>query len=239
MHTSTQWYFSRPDIDKGNFLAKVYGLLTLSLLLTGGVSYALCTSATQEMVNGVLVPTGVANAIAHPWLVSLSFLGSVIISALVRKTPGINILMLGIISTLSGLLIAPAIYMAQMKANAGHAITTQPVLYAFVLSTIEFVALSLYALFSGRDFSAWHGFLYSGLIVLIGAGILNIFVGGEVLALALSSVAVILFGGYVLHDTSDMLRKTGDDVVGATIQLYLDFLNLFVNLLRILSASKD
>src|SRR5882762_1413071 len=71
------------------------------------------------------------------------------------------------------------------------------------------------------------------------ASLLAIFVGGSAFSLAIASVGILLFGGFILYDTSRMLRDpTNRDAVGAAIGLYLNFLNLFIFLLRILSSSR-
>jgi modulator of FtsH protease len=92
---------------------------------------------------------------------------------------------------------------------------------------------------SKRDFSFLGGFLSMGLWVLIGASLLSFFVGGASFSLAIASVGVLLFGGYILFDTSRILRDpTNRDPVGAAIGLYLNFLNMFLFLLRILSSGR-
>jgi modulator of FtsH protease len=95
-------------------------------------------------------------------------------------------------------------------------------------------------LLSKRDFSFLGGALSMGLWVLIGASLIGLFVGGNAFSLAIASVGVLLFGGFVLYDTSRMLRDPSNrDPVGAAIGLYLNFLNIFIFLLRILSSRRD
>ena len=78
-----------------------------------------------------------------------------------------------------------------------------------------------------------------GLFVLIGASLLNIFLGSSVFGLAIASVSVLLFGAYVLYDTSRILRSGEDDAVGFAISLYMDFFNIFLAILRILSSRRE
>ncbi len=78
-----------------------------------------------------------------------------------------------------------------------------------------------------------------GLWVLIGASVFSLFLGGTAFSLAIASVGILLFGGFILYDTSRMLRDPSNrDAVGAAIGLYLNFLNLFLFLLRILASSR-
>jgi modulator of FtsH protease len=110
---------------------------------------------------------------------------------------------------------------------------------AFLLTVLGFTGLTSYALLSKRDFSFLGGFLSMGLWVLIGASILSFFVGGASFSLAIASVGVLLFGGYILYDTSRILRDpTNRDPVGAAIGLYLNFLNMFIFLLRIMGSAR-
>lgn len=243
MNTTTrrrQFGLSPRATEKGSFLAKVYGLLSLSLALSGATVAAACFLGGKVAYQGKQLPVAIATAMDHPYLMAFGFLGLVLVSALVRFVRGLNVMALGAVSVFTGLFIAPLVYMTQLKANAGLTFSPQPVLHAFALASASFVGLTLYALISGRDFSAWGGILSIGLWVLIAAGILNIFFGATAFALAISSVAVVIFGAYILYDTSMMLQKGEDDAVGCALNLYLDFLNLFLNLLRLLSgSSKD
>lgn len=242
MSTTTRRPFglSPRATDKGGFLAKVYGLLSFSLALSGATVAAACLTGHNVVRAGKTMPVAIATALDHPYLMMFGFLGLVLLGAMVRFVRGLNVMALGAISIFTGLFIAPSVYMVQMKANAGLTFSPQPVLHAFILASASFVGLTMYALISRRDFSTWGGFLSVGLWVVIAAGILNIFFGGGAFALAISSVAVLLFGAYILYDTSKMLEKGEDDAVGCALNLYLDFLNLFLNLLRLFSgSSKD
>jgi modulator of FtsH protease len=142
------------------------------------------------------------------------------------------------LSALVGFVIAPAIYFAQLRASMGATLSSAPVLHAFGLATAGFTGLSAYALTTKRDFSALGGFLGMGLFVVIGASILNLFLGASVLSLAIASVTILLFGGFVLYDTQRMLRDGDLEPVPAALSLYLNFLNLFMALLRILSSGR-
>ena len=75
----------------------------------------------------------------------------------------------------------------------------------------------------------------TGLIVVIAGGILNLFIGSPIMHFIMSGASVLLFSGFILYDTSNILRYYGtDEYVSATLALYLDVLNLFIALLSIL-----
>ena len=112
---------------------------------------------------------------------------------------------------------------------------------AFLLTAITFGGLTGYCFVTKRDFSFMGAALSTGLWVVIGASLLGFFFHSTALSLAVASVAVILFAGYILYDTSRILRSgavaTGD-AVSAALSLFLDVINLFLALLRILSSQR-
>jgi modulator of FtsH protease len=135
--------------------------------------------------------------------------------------------------------IGPALFFAQLAAGLGGTISASPIRDAFILAAAAFIGLSGYALVTQKDFSFLRGALVMGLLVVIAASVLNIFIGSSIFGLAVASVCVLLFGAYVLYDTSRLLRAGENDAVGCAIALYLDFLNLFLALLRILGSRRS
>ena len=107
---------------------------------------------------------------------------------------------------------------------------------AFLLTTAAFGGLSVFAMYSKRDFSVWGKFLFIALIVVVVASLINLFTQSSVLALVISSVGAILFSAYILYDTQMIIRGGYDSPVLAAVALYLDILNLFISLLQILGA---
>jgi modulator of FtsH protease len=230
--------------ERVSFLRKVY------ILMTGAVATSAATAALASFAGastpaivrtsqGTLeLPPLIYWGIAHPFIGIALLLGGTFGASMVARRPGLNVAALFGLSAVIGLVMAPAIYFAQIRAQAGNTISSQPVLHAFALAVTGFVGLSAYAIVTKRDFSALRGMLTMGLFVVIGASILNMFFGGAALSLAVASAAVLLFGGFVLYDTSRMLREGEDEPVVAALSLYLSFLNLFMALLRILGGSR-
>ena len=107
---------------------------------------------------------------------------------------------------------------------------------AFGLTAVTFAGLSMYVVYSKKDFSFMSGFLMTGLIVLVVGGLLNMFfIQSGMMHFVMSGASVLLFSGFILYDTSNILRYYGtDEHVSATLALYLDVLNLFIALLSIL-----
>ena len=232
--------------EKLVFLRKVYGLFTASLVAAlGGALVALYAGTGLSRVSvgmdggrEVVIPPIIAAFLNHPIIGMLMFFGAFMGASAVRQKPGLNVVALFGAAFFSGLFVAPMIWFATLMASEGRTLSASPVRDAFLLAVTGFGGLTTYALVSKKDFSALGGFLTMGLFVLIGASLLSMFVGGEAFSLAIASVGVLLFGGFILYDTSRLLRDpTNRDPVGAALNLYLNFLNLFVFLLRILSSS--
>jgi modulator of FtsH protease len=232
--------------EKLAFLRKVYGLFTGSIvtaclgavvaLYAGGDLSKVAVPIGEQIVR---VPPLVLFFFNHPIIGALLMFGAFMGASAVRERPGVNVASLFGATFVSGLFIAPMLFVATAMAAQGQTVSPSPVRDAFVLAVLGFTGLTSYAMLSKRDFSFLGGFLSMGLWVLIGASVLSLFVGGSAFGLAISSVAVLLFGGFILYDTSIILRDPSNrDPVGAAIGLYLKFLNLFVALLSILSSSR-
>ncbi len=229
-------------VETAAYLRKVY------LLFTGGVFAAIGgalvalhagTPATLGMGEGsITVPPVVAFGLQHAFLAMAIYLAVFFGASFARRVPGLNVVALFGYAFVTGLFVAPAVFVAQIMS--AHSLDPSPVRDAFLLTGAAFTGLTGYALVSKKDFSFLRGALVTGLWVVIGASLLGIFLHAEVFHLAIASVAVLLFAGFILYDTSRLLRS-GDrsDPVGAALGLFLDVVNLFVSLLRILSSARD
>ncbi len=234
--------------EKLAFLRKVYALFTGSVVTASlGALVALYAGADASRVSfevGGQVHTAPPLVLffANHWFIGMAlFMGSFFGASALRARPGVNVAALFGASFVSGLYIAPMLWFVQLMASQGQTLATSPIRDAFFLAVLGFTGLTTYALLTKRDFSFLGGFLLSmGLWVIIGASILGMFVGGTTFSLAIASVGILLFGGFILYDTSRMLRDPSNrDAVGAAIGLYLNFLNLFIFLLRILGSRRN
>lgn len=132
---------------------------------------------------------------------------------------------------ISGVTLYPTI---AHYANIGG---TSLVLTAFSVTAAGFAALSFYAYFSKRDFSFLGGMLTIGLFTLVGFGLVGMFTGGfgGGLGLGISVLGVLIFSGYILYDISRYRQGLSDEMIPLAVMcLYLDFINLFLYVLRIL-----
>lgn len=113
---------------------------------------------------------------------------------------------------------------------------------AFILTVVIFGGLSTYAYYSKKDFSFLAGFLMVGLFTLIGFGIVGLFIGGfsGPLGTLIAGGGVLIFSGFILYDISQYRKGlANEDIPLAVLNLYLDFINLFLYLLRFLGISRD
>jgi len=111
------------------------------------------------------------------------------------------------------------------------------VLTAAVLTTAVTLALTAYVYKTGKDFTRMGGFLFAGLIVVLLASIMAIFV--PVMQAGVSAAAALLFSGFILFDTSRLIRGEEDNYVMAACSMYLNVLNLFLAILQLLGFAGD
>jgi FtsH-binding integral membrane protein len=240
---------ARPLAINLPFVRRVYTLLTVGIgFAIAGAMTALYAGSPAAVAFGqgygrevLAVPPVVAFELQHPWMFLLAFFGvawgaqSMLRAG--RMSPAI---LFGYTFGL-GLFVAPSVFLAMMAAAAGHTADASPVRDAFLLSGASFLGLTSYAFITKKDFSYLGATLSTGLWVVIGAGLLAIFLGSNALSLAVASVCVLLFAGYILYDTSRILRADDrtSDAVGEALVMFLNIVNLFLALLRILARARD
>jgi modulator of FtsH protease len=224
------------------FVRRVYLLLTAGILFAAGgglvALYAGAPVAISERDASLVVPPVVAFELQHGIVMLAVFFGAFFAANFARTRPGLNVIALFGFTFITGLFLAPSIFIAQSMATAGQTLDPSPVRDAFLLSAITFGGLTGYCFVTRRDFSFLGAALSTGIWVVIGASLLAILFHSSALSLAVASVSVLLFAGYILYDTSRILRAGGGDAVGAALSLFLDVINLFLALLRILSSQR-
>lgn len=149
-----------------------------------------------------------------------------------RSKPGLNIAMLFIFTTLTGLVATPLVAMVAAKAGAGA------VAMAFAMTTIVFGVMSIFGIRTRKDLASMGKMLFIALIVVIACSLVNLlFLESSMFQVLISSAAVILFSMYVAYDTQNIIRGLYTSPVDAAISLYLDFYNIFMNLLALIGLS--
>ena len=200
--------------DRLVFIKKVYSLLAMSM---------------GSAAVGAYLGSGPLLLLVAPNMMLFFILQIALIffASFAARKPGLNMVALFSFTTVSGLTLGPLLY------QVGPSIAAE----AFALTAITFAGLSMYVVYSKKDFSFMSGFLMTGLIVLVVGGLLNMFfIQSGMMHFVMSGASVLLFSGFILYDTSNILRYYGtDEHVSATLALYLDVLNLFIALLSILN----
>jgi modulator of FtsH protease len=222
------------------FLRKVYSLFLAGIVsAAGGAMTALYVGEPTAIGKGLAVPPLVAFVMQHTIISFVLYIAAFFGMSALRHRPKVNVVALLGFTFISGLFIAPALFVATLMAKMGATLSANPVRDAFLLATAGFGGLTAYVFTSKKDFSFLGGFLWMGILVLIGASLIGMFIGSQVFHLAIASVGVLLFGAYVLYDTSRLLHSDEpQSPIDAAIQLYLDFLNLFLFLLQILASGR-
>ena len=204
--------------DRLVFIKKVYSLLAMSM---------------GTAAIGAYLGSGPLLLLVAPNMMLFFILQIALIffASFAARKPGLNMVALFSFTTVSGLTLGPLLY------QVGPSIAAE----AFALTAITFAGLSMYVVYSKKDFSFMSGFLMTGLIVLVVGGLLNMFfIQSGMMHFVMSGASVLLFSGFILYDTSNILRYYGtDEYVSATLALYLDVLNLFIALLSILGIMND
>jgi modulator of FtsH protease len=144
---------------------------------------------------------------------------------------------IGVVFAITGLLgfsLGPILTMF-LKMPGG----AQTIMMALGGTGVIFLGLSGYALTTKRDFSFMGGFLFVGMLVVLGASLLNIFFAVPAASLAISAAVVMLMSGFILFDTGRLVNGGETNYVLATVSLYMSIFNIFINLLNLLGAMRD
>lgn len=227
---SVQFDSARFDIGLRTCLLRVYNYMASGLALTGAVAFAASAS-------------GLYAEIAHTpliWIVLFAPLGLVfaLSAGIERMGSGTAKALFWVYAALTGLSLA-GIFLVFTGASIAR---------VFFIASATFGAMGLYGQTTQADLSKFGSFLTMGLIGLVIASIVNIFVASSALQFALSVVGVIVFVGLTAWDTQrikEMYAEQDDEavagkkaVIGA-LTLYLDFLNLFLMLLQIMGQRRE
>ena len=122
--------------------------------------------------------------------------------------------------------------------------TAMSIFNAFMGAAVLFGTMSFYGYFTKKDLTSMGQFMFIGLIAIVIASIINIFVGSTVVQMVISAIAIIIFLGLTAYDTQQIREMVtyesspATEVMGA-LTLYLDFINLFLSLLQLFGGRKD
>jgi len=203
------------------FLRKVYGIVSVQLIFTTIVAafFMLCEPVAEYMKTS-------------QWPLMVSMFGSFgVLFALMVKSREVptNYILLAIFTLFESLMVGTVVTFYQVHS----------VIQAFVLTCIVTVSLTAYTFQTKRDFSNLGVGLFTCLWVLIWAGFLQMIFQSPMMDLAIGIGGAILFSLFIVFDTWMIMHKVSpEEYIHASINLYLDILNLFLHILRILGDRK-
>jgi len=238
------------EIDEGlrAHMNKVYGNMSIGLLMTALASWAIAglattsdpSAAAAQMANGTLLTGLGVTLFTTPlkWVVMFLPLGMVFLfGAMINKL------------SFAGAQLFFYVFAAMMGVSISWifmVFTGVSIVQTFLITAIAFAGLSLWGYTTKKDISGWGSFLIMGVIGLVIASIVNIFLGSPAIHFAISALGVLIFAGLTAYDTqkikTDYLAHAhamdaewlGKSAIMGALNLYLDFINLFMFLLQFL-----
>ncbi len=146
-----------------------------------------------------------------------------------RNKPGLNLAMLFLFTFLTGVSLVPLLASLIGMGN-GMMIGN-----AFLMTSVLFGALSLFAINSKSDFSSWGKPLFITLVVIVIASLVNYFLlHSPIMHIVITAGILLLFSLFTIYDTQNIANGAYDSEVDAAVSLYLDFLNMFTAILQLL-----
>ena len=219
-------YRSAEEVNSA--MGRVYGHMSLAVVVSMLVSYFVGTS--PELLAFFF--TGVLK-----WIVIFAPLAAIFgVSYVLGTNPSKEVAQL----CLHGF----AALMGLSFATIFAVFTMGSIVSAFMGAAILFAVMSGYGYFTKRSLESMGQFMFIGLIAIVIASIVNIFIGSTVMATVISALAIIIFLGLTAYDTQQIREMVSVDSSPATevsgaLTLYMDFINLFINLLQLFGGRKD
>jgi FtsH-binding integral membrane protein len=221
---------ARIDAGLRAHMQRVYGYMAGGLALTGIVAYTAAAFGFYQSIAGTPLL----------WIVMLAPLGFVLALSfgIERMSAGTATLLFWIYAAVMGLSLG-GIFLVYTGASIAR---------VFFITAATFGAMSLYGYTTRTDLSAFGSFLMMGLIGIVIASLVNIFLESSALQFAISIIGVIVFVGLTAYDTqrikaiyleSDTAETAGRKAVLGALSLYLDFINLLMMLLQLFGSRRD
>jgi len=218
-------YRSAGEINSA--MGRVYGHMSLAVIVSMLVSYFVGTS--PELLAFFF--TGVLK-----WIVIFAPLAAIFGIAMVlgnNPSKGVAQLCLHGFAALMGLSFSMIFAVFTMGS----------IVSAFMGAAILFGTMSFYGYFTKRSLDSLGQFMFIGLVAIVIASIVNIFIGSSVMAMVISALAIIIFLGLTAYDTQQIREELSMDTTPAAeirgaLTLYMDFINLFINLLQLFGDRK-
>jgi FtsH-binding integral membrane protein len=209
--------------QRATLVRRTYSLVLGCVLMTmGGTWFALQN-------EGIMI-----SAAQHPIIMFIiAFIPLFAAQAVRNITAPQRMGLVVLFSALAGVMISPAIYVAQQTAPG-------IVVQAGILTGSAFAVLTAYVWISRRDFSAWGSFFMVGFWVLFATSLLNIFFQNQTIHLWLAAGGVVIMSGLLIYDTWRLKNAYDpDEYVVAAVRIYVDLLNMFMFILSLLGGRRS
>ena len=233
MNREVSQTISQSQVLSRSLMRNVYLWMAVGLAITGVVAYG--TSQSEWLLRGLLQSNGfLVLFIAQ---IALVFYLS---ARIMQMSPTVATIIFALYATLNGLTMA-FVFLVY---------TGQAIAATFFISAGMFASMSVFALVTKSDLSSWRSYLFMGLIGVIIASLVNVFLRSNALGYLISYAGVIIFMGLTAYDTKQIKRMSDNvsegiaepdyirlSIMGA-LKLYLDFINIFLFMLRIFGGRK-
>ena len=207
-----------PGVDSQRVLRNTYLLLALTMVPT-------VMGAYLGMATGAVITQ-------HPMASTLIMLGAVVglqYAVIANRNSSLGVMLLLMMTGILGWWMGPLLSMALTLQNGAQLIG-----YAAAGTGIVFFSMGAIATTTKRDFSFMGKFLLVGMIALLVAMLANMFLQIPALALTISTLVIVVFSLFLLHDLSRIIRGGETNYIVATTGVYMSLFNIFVNMLSIL-----
>ena len=230
---SADYAYERVELDEGlrQHMLRVYNYMVVGLVVTGLVAYF--TSTSHDLMMTLF-------ATPLKWVVMLAPLAFVLVLSF-----GIQKLS---VQTAQMVFWAYCAAMGLSLATIFVVFTGTSIARVFFITSGMFAAMSLWGYTTKRDLTGMGSFLMMGVVGIVIAGFANIFIGSSALQFAVSVLGVLIFTGLTAYDTQNIKEMYAEShgheangklaIMGA-LQLYLDFINLFVMLLQLIGDNRE
>ncbi|MFN8294814.1 MAG: Bax inhibitor-1/YccA family protein [Chitinophagales bacterium] len=227
----SQFSLDRVLAEQQDFITKVYGWMSLALVITGITAYLTATSqAVLEFIFGI------------PYMFMGLLIGEVLLviglSAMINKMSAATATFLFVLYSVVNGLTLSVIFLVYTQGSIS---------LTFFVTALTFGVMSAYGYFTKKDLTSWGNLLMMALVGLVISSIFNLFMKNEILYWITTYAGILIFVGLTAYDTQkiknmNMIGADGETarkgaIMGA-LTLYLDFINLFLLLLRLLGRRK-
>ena len=240
------------EIDEGlrAHMNKVYGTMSVGMLITALAAWAVsglatttdATQAVAQLANGKMLTNLGALIYGSPlkWVIMFAPLAFVFgLSAMINRMSA---------ATAQTVFYVFAAVMGLSLSSIFLIYTGFSIIQIFLITAIAFASLSFWGYTTKKDISGWGAFLIMGVVGLIVAMVVNIFLQSEAIMFAISAIGVLIFAGLTAYDTQKIKNDyiahaahgdsewLGKAAIMGALNLYLDFINMFIFLLQLFGS---